>query len=252
MSATAETRAAQPDHALWGALLTRFVSEGPDGVTRVDYAGLKADAAAMAALDTYIGSLEAAEPALMAPAVRKAMWINLYNAVTVRVVARAWPVASIKDISLGGSLGAFFTGGPWTAKLVRVAGEDLSLDDIEHIKLRREMPDARIHFAVNCASIGCPDLLTEPYDAGRLEDQLDAAARAHINHSRGVRFDDQGRMIATRLVDWYAEDFGGRKGALEFLKRYADHDLLARIEAAGRIHRYEYDWAVNAAEGKGK
>jgi hypothetical protein len=250
MPAAAAQVTAMPDHAPWGALLARFAAEGTDGVTRVDYAGLKADAGAMAALDAYIAALEAADPASMEPQTRKAFWINLYNAVTVRVVARAWPVASIKDIGLGGSLGALFAGGPWSAKLVRVAGEDLSLDDIEHVKLRKEMPDPRIHFVVNCASIGCPNLGKRPYAGETLDAQMDAATRAYVNHWRGVRFDEQGRMIATRLIDWYAGDFGGRKGAIAFLKLYADPDLRAKIEAAGRVYRYEYDWAVNAAGEK--
>ncbi len=237
------------DHAEWDALLAAFLVEGADGVNRVAYGRLKADPAALARLDAYVASLAARDPYALSEPERKAYWINLYNALTVKVVAQAYPVASIRDISLGGGIAAFFTGGPWKAPLVTIAGEALSLDDIEHVKLRRDMPDERIHFAVNCASYGCPNLQPRAFRAAGLDARLDDAARAYVNHPRGLRLDDRGRLIASRIFDWYGSDFGPTRAAvLDRLKRYASAETLAMIEAAGgRIAGFDYDWSLNDA-----
>ena len=143
------------------------------------------------ALDGYIARLEKLPISDYGRNAQKACWINLYNALTVKVVLDHFPVKSIKDISLSSGLfGGLFGGGPWEAKLATVEGEKVSLDDIEHRILRPIWRDNRVHYAVNCASIGCPNLQAEPFTAENLERLLDRGAREYVNHSRGVAFAD--------------------------------------------------------------
>ncbi len=153
------TNAERLDHSEWQALLDAYlVTDDPSGVNLVDYAGLQANGADRERLAGYIDYLQGLDPRRYAKDVQMAYWVNLYNAVTVRVVLDAYPVASIKDIHEGLIPGA----GPWGDVHAMVAGEPLTLDNIEHDILRPIWQDNRIHYAVNCASMGCPNLAPEP------------------------------------------------------------------------------------------
>lgn len=238
-----------PDHRPWGALLQSWLVLPPpeDGGAAphfVDYAGLKASEPDRAALAAYIESLEAIDPAALSRDEQFAFWVNLYNAVTVQVVIDHYPVASIRDISISPGL---FARGPWGKKLVRVAGRDLSLDDIEHGILRPDFGDARVHYAVNCASWSCPDLATEPYEGATLDAMLDEAARRYINSPRGAAFRD-GRLTASSIFSWYKKDFGGTEaGVLAELRKYAGPELAAALAGVSRVSSYDYDWSLNDA-----
>jgi hypothetical protein len=173
-----------------------------------------------------------------------AYWVNLYNALTVRTVLERYPVASILDIKLSAGPLSF---GPWRAKLVEVAGIPLSLDDIEHRILRPIWRDPRIHYVVNCASLGCPDLPAAPLDPRDLDATLDAAARAYIAHPRGLAFDRDG-LVLSKIYSWFREDFGGDEAGLRaHLALYASPGAAARIARARAIAGYRYDWALNDA-----
>ena len=177
---TSDAAAAESvDHSAWDRLLKAYVKQGSDGLNRVNYSAFKKDR--HAALKAYIDSLRSIDPQE-----QFAFYVNLYNAKTVDIVLDHYPVKSIKDISLGGgNLLAALTGGPWKAKVINVNGTELSLDDIEHGILRCQFGDPRVHYAVNCASIGCPNLAAEAYTGAKLEAQLDAAARSYVNSPRG-------------------------------------------------------------------
>jgi hypothetical protein len=229
------------DHRAFGAFLARYRFAGADGVARVRYAAVTA--ADRAALGAYVARLEAVDVDALGRREQFAYWVNLYNAATLRVVLERYPVKSIRDIKLG----ALLEVGPWSAKLVTVKAERLSLDDIEHRILRPLWRDARIHYVVNCASIGCPDLPPAPLTGATAESALDAAARHYINHPRGAAVRD-GRLVVSSLYRWYREDFGGSEaGVLQHLRRYAAPALAAQLNAARGIDRYEYDWALNEA-----
>ncbi|PKQ07747.1 MAG: DUF547 domain-containing protein [Alphaproteobacteria bacterium HGW-Alphaproteobacteria-11] len=238
-----------PDHRPWGELLQAHVVAPPPadrGATPhfVDYAGLEAGKPGRVALGAYIESLEAVDPATLSRDDQFAFWVNLYNALTVRVVADHYPVASIRDISISPGL---FSRGPWGKKLVRVAGRELSLDDIEHVILRPEFGDPRVHYAVNCASWSCPDLALEPYEGATLDAQLDAAARRYVNSPRGVEFRD-GRLTASSIFSWYKKDFGGTDAELiAHLRKYAEPELAAALAKVTRVSSYDYDWSLNDA-----
>ena len=236
------------DHGAYAALLERYVTMHADGVNRVHYAALRAEA--RPALEGYVASLEAVDPDRLTRTEQMAYWINLYNALTLEVVVDHYPVASIRDIHISPGL---FSQGPWGKPLARVAGEALSLDDIEHRILRPIWRDPRIHYAVNCASIGCPNLQPLPFTAARLEAMLEAGAEAYVNHPRGVamvsrRFGAD-RLTASRIYDWFQADFGGgERGVLAHLRQHATRAtaaLLANVEA---IDSYAYDWSLNDSD----
>ena len=245
--ATAAAAPAQPvDHSAWDGLLKTYVKPGADGLNRVDYAAFKRDS--QAALKDYIATLQAVEPATLDRSEQFALLANLYNAKTVDVVLDHYPVKSIKDISLGGGLLGAFTGGPWKAKVLEMQGVELSLDDIEHGMLRPVFKDPRVHYAVNCASVGCPNLGTEAFTGARLEAQLDASARAYVNSPRGVDPQLDG-LVVSSIYDWYQADFGGgEEGVLAHIRRYADPSLAAALQGTRSIDDYNYIWSLNDIE----
>ena len=231
------------DHGVWDRFLRAFVRPGTDGINRVAYAKAKGDG--LVELQGYLRTMAAQPISRFARAQQQAFWINLYNALTVKVVIDHLPVASIRDIDLGG--GGFFSSGPWDKKLIDIEGEPVSLNDIEHRILRPIWRDPRLHYALNCASLGCRNLATRAYVAERLEEMLIQAAKAYINHPRGVRIDN-GEITLSKIYDWYAEDFGDKQGLFGHLRQYASSDLETRLMRAKGIDGYEYDWRLNGVE----
>lgn len=231
------------DHAAWSQLLETYVKPSPDGLNRVDYAAWKAKG--HTALRGYVATLEATDVTTLGRAEAFAFWSNLYNAKTIDVVLDAYPVESIRDISLGGSLFSSFTGGPWDAEVTSVNGMALSLNNIEHDILRPLFSDPRIHYAVNCASVGCPNLATSAFTGAELEAQLEAAARDYVNNPRGVTVTASG-VRASKIYSWFAEDFGDNETDLiRHLARYADGETATALQSATDIDGYDYDWNLN-------
>ena len=157
-----------------------------------------------------------------------------------------YPVSSIRDIKF-----KLFAFGPWSEQLLEVEGRKLSLNDIEHGIIRPIWPDPRIHYLLNCAAVGCPNL--RPRRLRRREAsrrRWEEAARDYVNDRRGVRFDDRGRMTLSKIYLWYEEDFGGSvDGVLAHLRRYADPALATRLQGRERVDDYAYDWSLNDAAG---
>ena len=225
----------------WEDVLERRLS-APDaatGLIRFDYAGFAGSEADRAALDAYIAELaDTPEPEDDAEAA--AYWANLYNAVTIDVVADNHPVSSIKKIG-----GGLFSSGPWKKDLVTVRGEDLSLDDIEHDILRVRYPSPLVHYMVNCASVGCPNLQPRLWRGETLDADREAAARAFVNSPRGVRVDGD-RIAVSSIYDWFQADFGGTKSAvIDHLRDYAEPGLEAELDGARRYDSHSYDWDLN-------
>ena len=223
------------DHSLWQALLTRYMSTGPDGINRIDYPGLARQG--RAELDRYLAQLQEIDPRQHRRPEQMAYWINLYNALTVRVVLANPGRTSIRRMGQG-----LFSFGPWDDEVATVAGQALTLNDIEHRILRPIWRDARIHFAVNCASLGCPDLSANAYTASNLEQLLNDAQARYINHPRGVRLSTS--LQLSSIFKWYREDFAPDEAAL--LRYLATHHEAGTRLAAfqGRIS-YNYDWSLN-------
>jgi len=232
------------DNSIWDRLLKAYVKAGADGINRVDYAAFKRSGHSQ--LKAYLANLQTVDPRTLDRSEQFAFLANLYNAKTIDIVLDAYPVRSIKDIALGGGgLLGVFSGGPWKAKVVKISGVDLSLDDIEHGILRPVFKDPRVHYSVNCASLGCPNLQTEAFSGARLNEELDAAAKQYINNSRGVKVAVDG-VTASSIYSWFKEDFGGTdKGVLGHMRKYAMPQLAAKLAAAGSIAGYGYDWSLN-------
>lgn len=232
--------AARDLHAPWDAILAEHLVESPDGVNRFDYAALRADAADLAALNGYIETLEGSAPSQMDDATAFAFWANLYNAVTVRLIVNEAPDRSIRQIKPH-----LFAIGPWGVDRVTVEGEALSLDNIEHDIMRSSFEAAMVHYAVNCASIGCPNLKPSAWRAETLKQDLDVAARAYINHPRGVT-PVEGGVEVSRIYRWFREDFGDSEaGVIDHILQFADADLAMHIRKTRNIRGHKYDWALN-------
>lgn len=226
------------NHEAWGKILAAYVHSAPDKINRVDYARLKAQG--RGALQGYLHDLQAISVTTLSRSEQFAFWANLYNAATLEVVLTKYPVSSIRDIKP-----SIFSIGPWGMKVVKVEGIDLSLDDIEHKILRPIWRDPRVHYAVNCASIGCPNLQRTPFTGAKFNAMLDGAARDYVGHPRGISVVD-GSVTASQIYSWYSEDFGGNAaGVLRHVRRYAQGDLAHQLAGVNTINRYDYDWRLN-------
>jgi hypothetical protein len=233
------------DHGAFDRLLGTYVVRDPTGLDRFAY-GRVSDAD-REALDAYVAGLSAVPISRYSRAEQLAYWINLYNALTLKVVLAHYPVDSIRDIDISPGL---FSDGPWGKKLVEVEGEAVSLDDIEHRILRPIWRDPRIHYAVNCASIGCPNLQEAAFDGANADALLDRAAGEYVNSPRGARL-EKGRLTVSSIYVWFRHDFGGDEAAvIAHLKRYAGPDLAAALREVGRIDGDGYDWGLNDAAGR--
>lgn len=229
------------DHSAWNALLGKYV----DGAGMVDYAAWKASSADQAALDAYLAHLSSAAFTRESDrASQLAYWINAYNAVTIKGILREYPTTSIRNHTakvLGYNI--------WKDIKLSVAEGSYSLEQIEHETLRK-MGEPRIHFAIVCASIGCPRLLNEAYDAKKLDAQLTANTKAFFADRSKFQYDPStGEFSVSPIVKWFAEDFGGNQAAqLRTIAPYLP-DASARDAAARggnvRIAYLDYDWGLN-------
>jgi hypothetical protein len=228
------------DHGAWDAFLAAYVSEAEDGVNRVAYA--RVTDTDNKALGAYVAQLAATPISHYGRAEQRAYWINLYNALTVQIILDHYPVESIREIDISPGL---FADGPWDKVLVQVESVAISLNDIEHRILRPIWRDPRLHYAVNCASLGCPNLQPVAFTAANAESLLESAARAYINHPRGARIVG-GDLAVSSIYVWFQEDFGNSDaGVIAHVRQYADPDLAAGLNAIKRISGHDYDWHLN-------
>jgi len=245
-------------HARYQRALARYVSDG-----LVDYEGWQASPEDRAALSEYVRALESQDPDVGGASTADgastpddaataggaatadgatttdgvttdsdlAYWINLYNAATLVLVLSHYPVDSIRDID-----------DPWGQPVVTIAGDELSLDQIEHEVIRQQFSDSRIHFALNCAARGCPPLQAKLFTPEQLSDQLDATVRDALNDERWLRVDG-GTVYLSQIFEWFGEDFLVWDGGIRnFLARYYEGSLP---RGEYEIAFLEYDWSLN-------
>jgi len=226
--------------ARWDTALQGYVkANDAQGVARFDYAGLTGNQADRQLLKDYIAHLETLNPDTMNENEALAYWANLYNAVTVDVVINSYPVSSIRKIRSGFSIG------PWKEDRVTVNGVRMSLDDIEHGTMRKKYPSPLIHYMVNCASIGCPNLKDGLWHADTLDADRQKAAEVFVASSRGVRITKKGLQVSS-IYKWFQSDFGGNKdGVLKHIRQYAAPELAKAIDDGAKIRGFEYDWDLN-------
>jgi hypothetical protein len=225
--------AAEPvvDNSIYADLLKKYVSAG-----KVDYAGFKSEEAKV---DRYLKILENVDPEKLSRNEQFAFYTNAYNAWTIKLILSGYPgVTSIKDL---GSL----LRSPWKKKFVRLDGEVITLDHIEHEILRPRFKDPRVHFAINCAAKSCPPLRPEPFSGANLDQQLDDMTRSFINDPKSYRLEDN-ELHVSRIFEWFSEDF--KDDAFGFFLKYATGDLLKKLKAKSDriiIKYLQYDWSLN-------
>jgi hypothetical protein len=229
--ATAPPVRAEVDHGRYAELLRLYVNQGV-----VDYSGLKQ---AEDRLDGYLEELEAVDPDHLGPKEQFAFFVNAYNAWTIKLILSGYPeIDSIKDL---GSL----LKSPWKKKWARINGQVLTLDHIEHDILRPRFKDPRVHFAVNCASKGCPPLVSEPFIGAKLDGQLDTATRAFINDPQ-YNYLNGDTLYVSSIFKWFKKDFN--KDIPGFFIRYAEPNLAAELKSKGKrlkVKYLDYDWSLN-------
>ena len=233
------------DHGVWQGLLKRYiVADEALSLNRFDYAAVTRDD--KVALDTYLDRLQSVTVTRLSRAEQKAYWINLYNAFTVDIVLDRYPVDSIRDIG-----GGLFSRGPWSDDdfTVSVEGRALTLDDIEHGILRPLYRDPLIHYGVNCASVGCPNLVRRAYTGATVDEMLARNARAFVNSPRGIQAVDGTGVTVSSIYVWFKADFGGTDaGVLRHVRRFADDARSRALDGATRLRGHDYDWSLNDAQ----
>ncbi len=223
LQSTTQGSAVNMDHSLWDQLLHKYVDL--DGM--VDYSGFKDD---NQALQNYLQLLSSQRPTeKWSVQELLAYYINLYNAYTVDLILKNYPVKSIKDIN-----------GPWTRGIVPIGTTQLSLGGIENGVLRK-MNEPRIHFAINCASISCPKLLNEAYTAARINEQLDMATTQFINSDKNEI--TPGNPKLSSIFDWYQKDFkiGGKQDVIGYINQYSS----VKVPQNAPLEYLEYNWNLN-------
>ncbi|MDC1050472.1 DUF547 domain-containing protein [bacterium] len=213
---------------------------GRAGINRIDYANVPRPE--RLGLNFYIEFLGSVAIGSHNRLEQLAYWINLYNALTVQVVMQHFSIKSIWDINISPGL---FSSGPWDKKLISVEGVPVSLNDIEHRILRPIWNDARIHYALNCASIGCPNLQLQAFKGSNVNALLEAAGRQFVNHSRAVSV-HEGDLVVSRIYNWFCTDFGENdEKVIAHLLRFANDKLKELLQQHREISDYQYDWSLN-------
>jgi hypothetical protein len=240
-------------HEAWNTLLMRHVHWNGEGTaSSTDYVGLRRDHAEFRKYLAALSALPKAEFDSWDTPSQRAFLINAYNAYTVELILSAYPdIESIRD------LGGLITSA-WKKRFFRLLGAERHLDDVEHGLLRgaKNFDEPRIHFAVNCASVGCPALRPEAYRGADLETQLEDQTRRFLSdRTRNRVARDEKVLYLSRIFDWYGEDFAkgnAGTGRLEtFLIRYAAALGVSAAETqaiqagAYEIEFLDYDWSLN-------
>jgi len=225
------------DYQKWETILSTYV----DGNGLVNYDGLKAN---RDVLDSFIKSqIESAVIDSLSDNEKKAFWINAYNALTMRLIVDHYPLKF-------GGIRTINWGKPWSIKM-KVADQELSLGDIEHEILRKWDPmDPRIHFAINCASIGCPKLPNTYFDPQRLEEQLDHETRRFINDLQKVQLDKTKNILYhSAIFNWFKEDFlRNHPDKLTYILKYinkSDKEYILSNKDDIKLKELKYDWGLN-------
>ncbi|MDF1593871.1 MAG: DUF547 domain-containing protein [Desulfobacterales bacterium] len=229
------------DHRSWDLVLKKYlVTDHPSGINLFRYGDVSQEDEKK--LTEYLEYLQQVEVSSLNRKEQFAYWINLYNALTIQVILDHYPVKSIMDIDISPG---FFSNGPWDAKLLTIKGEKVSLNDIEHRILRPIFKDNRIHYAVNCASIGCPNLQPVAFTAANTEELLQAGAKAYVNSPRGARMVN-GKLIVSSIYKWFRVDFGGsEESVVQHLRQYAEEDLDESLRTYSKGLLDDYDWNLN-------
>lgn len=234
LTATASASSYDHSHATLDAVLKTRVHNG-----LVDYSGLKAE---RESLDSYLataGAVAMADFQQWSKDEQLAFLINIYNAATLQLIIDNYPVDSIK--SLGSLLKS-----PWSRETVLLFGKKISLGTLEHKIIRKNYEDARVHFALVCAALGCPPLRSEAYVGARLSEQLDAQAKSFLSTATKNRIDSEKKVLwLSPIFDWYRKDFDTASTSLSaFVAPYLGVAADTPLDSY-KIEYTDYDWSLN-------
>jgi hypothetical protein len=230
---------APPDVAAFDRILKSYVLDNGT----VKYAELKAGLDPLARFVQQIGAVSPdSHPALFLSRAHKlAYWLNTYNALVLWAMAREYPEKKDRLSSLIGRYRFFMR------TKFKVGGRDLSLNEIETNSIRKQFQEPRIHFAIVCASRGCPWLSREAFTGERLEEQLEARARLFLNQERNIRVNRAQREVTlSQIFEWYKQDFGdSTERVLAFIAKYRPGDGSELRQERWKLRYIDYDWRIN-------
>ncbi|MCG8578109.1 MAG: DUF547 domain-containing protein [Flavobacteriales bacterium] len=217
----------QPDHSIWDRFLKKYVTTSG----KVNYKGMKPK---MDTLDSYLTELRDHAPASdWSRNAKKAYYINAYNAYCIKFVLTKYPVKSVNDISFSGKE-------IWDFKMAKLGSKTYTLRQIENDILRK-MGDARIHFAINCASYSCPKLMNSAFTEENVSSKMSKMARIFINDPK-KNVITENKIKISKIFEWYKEDFiKGDKGLIDYLNKYSK----VKISPKAKIEYLPYNWSLN-------
>lgn len=230
------------EHRLFADLLLEHVEFG-----LVDYQNLCRDPR----LQEYTAQLSATDPdAIESPKERMAFWLNAYNAFTLEIVCKNYPIESISELHAGGLVfGSLIKKTVWDKPFITINGKTLTLNAIEHEILRKKFDDPRIHFALVCAAYSCPPLRYEAYEGEKLDVQLNDQARVFLADRDQNMFDQQRRIAwISSIFAWFAEDFGGRENLLNYIVQFLPEEPARDIRdhpKQWKVRHKTYNWTLN-------
>ncbi len=218
-------------HEIWDELVNKYAT--PDG--KVNYKGFIQDSVRF---DSYLALLKNNHPndKNWNEKEQLAYWINAYNAFTVKLIVDNYPLKSIKDIKKG----LPFINSVWDIKFIKIEGATYDLNNIEHSILRSKFEEPRIHFAINCASVSCPDLRNDAFTAEKLEDQLTEQAKRFLKNPIKNKITED-KIELSSIFSWFKKDFKKKGSLIEFLNQYAP----VKINQNAEIDYLDYDWNLN-------
>ena len=213
-------------HEKWDGLLQQYV----DSNGNVDYAGMQAQESV---LNDYLDILKANAPeSTWASDKEMAYWINLYNAFTVHLILKHYPINSIMDLD---------NGDVWNVQTISIGGENLTLNQIEQHKLLTKFGETRVHFAVNCAAASCPPLLNRAWTESNIQQNYNTQANLFINDSSYNTL-SLNTIDVSQIFNWYASDFGGANNIVPYIQQYSN----TMIDNSAMVTYKPYDWALNS------
>lgn len=228
-------------HKEWQTFLDKRIITNDEGINLVDYPNLNEEDKRL--IESYLRRLSKIDIDDYNRNEQLAYWLNLYNALTVKIIADYYPLNSIRDIKASPGI---FNMGPWSISLITIDQSDLSLEDIHNRIIRPIWNDPRTHYAINNASIGAANLGKQAFSGTRLNEQLNQAATTYINSLRGAQVIDE-QLIASKIYDWFIEDFGGdTESILNHMQQYAFEPLKTKLTQIKCIEGYTYNWHLNA------
>lgn len=227
------------NHSLWQQFLNNNVLIDKSDKRTVNYAQVNQRDKQL--LIDYLAQMQSIDPRKYHKNEQFAYWVNLYNALTIHIVLKHYPIESIKDIGDG------YTG-PWNFPVATIAEQPVTLNNIEHGILRSLWQEPRVHYVINCASIGCPDLPLQALTADNTEEQLNIGAKRFIAQSKGIEIRNN-ELVLSSIYNWFIADFGGDiDEVLNHISLFAEPALAEKIKSRSQNVKFDYNWKLNAPD----